>query len=152
MAQAQISTARASYSEDEGRAGGCRQIGRPASGFADRFELTFLIKLLWRNVRLTTAQTFTKMCLLFPAHPKDVRDTKVGDLKGRTDELIVQPRKITFPLRLTLTCPLPSNSKFSGLISRCATPIECKYSTPFKICLKQHSTSPTLMLPFLMAA
>jgi hypothetical protein len=45
--------------------------------------LTFMFELFWCNIRLTTAQAFAEMRLLFPAHSENVRDTKVGNLCER---------------------------------------------------------------------
>lgn len=45
--------------------------------------LTFMFELFWRNIRLTTAQAFAEMRLLFPAHSENVGDTKVGNLCQR---------------------------------------------------------------------
>ena len=72
MATAQTSTRRASYSATE--------FLQSAINLGD-YSLTFLIEELGRDVRLRTAQAFTHVRLLLPAHPEHVGDAKIGNLK-----------------------------------------------------------------------
>ena len=62
------------------------------------------------------------------------------------------PAEIITNTRLALRWHLVSKKRFSGLMSRWATPWLWRYETPDNICLKQHSTSLGDMPPFLIAA